>query len=209
MIGGATPNPNSGGLAAQIKAALRRDPRRSGLLAILLLILAALWGKMFVGGNAPLEATASSLTPAQQISADTKSSQPISQSKGARTLTQWAKIPSAELDRNLFSVPFEYYSQDPAHPPKSKHTEQVQAKSSATEADLLRERQNLAENLRKAAASLTLEGTVLGANPRAWVNGLLVGIGQPIGDTGFRIARIESRRVFIERDGVQIELSMK
>jgi hypothetical protein len=38
---------------------------------------------------------------------------------------------------------------------------------------------------------------------------VLVGIGQEIGKTGFRVARIESRRIFIEREGVQIELLMK
>jgi hypothetical protein len=49
----------------------------------------------------------------------------------------------------------------------------------------------------------------MGANPRAWVNGVLVSVGQQIGSTGFSVAKIEPRRIFIEKQGVQIELSMK
>ena len=162
-----------GGLAEQLRAAVKRDPRRAWLLAILVAILVFLWAKP------------------------------------SKSLSEWANEPTGKMGRNLFSVPYDYYPQDPAHPPASSNTDNGSAKSASTQADQLKERQILIENLREQAAGLTLEGTVLGQNPRVWINGVLVGLGQPIGDSGFRVAKIESRRVFIERDGVQIVLSMK
>jgi len=65
------------------------------------------------------------------------------------------------------------------------------------------------ENIREQAASLSLEGIVMGPNPKASVNGQLLGVGQDIGATGFRIVKIEPRRVFVESHGIRIDLAMK
>jgi hypothetical protein len=118
------------------------------------------------------------------------------------TLAQWARQPTDNHTRNLFAVSINDYPIDPAHAESS-------AKSDSSQADQMKERQILIQNLQAQAAKLTLEGVVLGDSPKAWIDGLLVGIGQPIGDTGFRVASIDARRILIQRDGVQIELSMK
>jgi hypothetical protein len=197
-----------GGLAEQLRAAVKRDPRRAWLLAILVAILVFLWAKLLVGGHSPQSATAAPLDAAM-VDADGGTTAIVPREQPSKSLSEWANEPTGKMGRNLFSVPYDYYPQDPAHPPASSNTDNGSAKSASTQADQLKERQILIENLREQAAGLTLEGTVLGQNPRVWINGVLVGLGQPIGDSGFRVAKIESRRVFIERDGVQIVLSMK
>ncbi|MGA2229348.1 MAG: hypothetical protein ABSH22_00335 [Tepidisphaeraceae bacterium] len=196
------------GLVQQLRAAMKRDPRRVWLLAVLVAVLVCLWGKLIVGGHGPQSASAARLDTSG-TSGDDGTVQAGRREQPIKSLSDWANESDRDMGRNLFSVPYDYYPQDPNHPPPSANTDNGSAKSAATEADQVKERQILIENLREQAGGLTLEGTVLGENPRVWINGVLVGLGQPIGQTGFRVAKIESRRVFIERDGVQIELSMK
>ena len=86
-----------------------------------------------------------------------------------KSLSDWANEPERDLGRNLFSVPYDYYPQDPNHPPPTANTDNGNAKSATTQADQVKERQILIENLREQASSLTLEGTVLGQNPRVWI----------------------------------------
>jgi len=190
------------------KAAVKQDPKRSGLLTVLIAVLLGIWGKMLFSNHAPIDATAS---PIQAPVADNRNavSSEDGQHRAGLSLADWARQPVGSLQRNLFSVPFDYYPEDPAHPPKSSTPVDNQAKSGLAQADQLKERQILIQNLRAQAADLTLEGTILGANPRAWINGVLVDLGQSVGKSGFRVTKIESRRIFIEREGVSIELSMK
>jgi len=196
------------GLGQQLRAAMKRDPRRVWLLAVLVGILFCLWGKLILGGHSPQSAAAARVDTSASFG-DDGAAQSGRHDQPVMRLSDWANEPAEDLGRNLFSVPYDYYPQDPAHPQAAANTDNGSAKSATTQADQVKERRILIENLREQAGNLTLEGTVLGQNPRVWINGLLVGLDQPIGATGFRVAKIESRRVFIERDGVQIELSMK
>jgi hypothetical protein len=196
------------GWFAQVKAAVKRDPKRSGLLAILVTVMFALWGRMIIGNHGPAGASAAGVEAAVVNNLQSAAGQ-AGQGPPKLPLSDWARQTVGQINRNLFSVPFDYYPEDPAHPPKRTQMDNNQAKSADSQADQIKERQILVQNLQTEAADLTLEGTVLGTNPRAWINGVLVGIKQPIGKTGFVVSRIESRRIFIEKEGVQIELLMK
>jgi hypothetical protein len=184
--------------------AIPGDARKSLLLTALLTVLLVFWGRVMFGGHTPGAATADVNQPGAPV-AEAEAAEPRAEGHGVPSLADWAKESSA-LKRNLFAVPYDKYPMDPAYDP---NTNTDAAKSASALADQLKERQILVERLRSEAAKLTLEGVVLGSSPKAWVSGLLVGVGQPVGQTGFSVKRIEARRIFIECNGVQFELAMK
>jgi hypothetical protein len=77
----------------------------------------------------------------------------------------------------------------------------------ALQADQRDKQENLRANFKTLAAKLRLESTMPGAQPRAMVNGELVGEGSVV--AGFRVIKIEARRITIEREGIQLEIQMK
>jgi hypothetical protein len=186
---------------------LRGNARKSLLLTALLIAFVGIWARMIIGGHTPGAASAQEhqQPAAAVLAAEAAGAAPKTGNQGAASLAQWASE-GGSLSRNLFAVPYDQYPMDPSYNPQ---TGSDTAKSASAQADHLKERQALIGKLRSEAAKLTLEGVVLGASPKAWVSGLLVGVGQPVGQTGFRVTRIEPRRVVIECDGVQLELAMK
>ena len=48
---------------------------------------------------------------------------------------------------------------------------------------------------------------MMGASPKALINGQLVGEGEVV--AGFRVLKIEARRMIIEREGIQLEIQTK
>lgn len=211
----------TGGPLDRLRAALKRGPDRTSLsprqallLAALAIVLIGAWGRAILRSRTLADAAPSgaSQTPPSTESdfpgAEAKTAEPALR-RSAPSLAEWANVPPASIHRNLFAVPFDDYPVDPAHPLQNGQSDADASKSDSGQADQIKERQKLVEALRAQAQDLTLEGTILGSNPRAWINGVLVGVGQSVDPTGFKVVRIESRQVFIERDGVQLELSMK
>jgi hypothetical protein len=192
--------------STRISAGLAADSRRNWILVILAVVLLIIWGRLIFGGARFGEAA---LLPAAQSSGGDLQNVSRGERRGSGlSLAQWAQEPIKQTPRNFFRVPFDSYQPDPNHPPQSLQKSD-EGKSSADGTDQNKERQKLVESLREQAADLTLESTMPGPHPQAWINGLVVGLGDPIGTTGFTVAKIETRRIFIERDHVQIVLSMK
>jgi hypothetical protein len=199
----------SGSFFDRLCAAARRDPKRAWLLAALVAVMITLWARMMLGGHGPLDVAVAATNPTVDgAGADGLPLHSGRRGQPAISLAQWARQPLQVEERNLFAVPYDQYPMDPAHPPAAQPQDE-QPKSIATATDKDKEHQTLVETFRGQAASLAVEGTLMGANPRAWINGVLVSVGQQIGSTGFSVAKIEPRRIFIEKQGVQIELSMK
>jgi hypothetical protein len=80
------------------------------------------------------------------------------------------------------------------------------AKSTHAQADQRKERQILIENLQRQASQLRIQTILMGENPRALINGTLVGEGDVA--ASFRVLRIEARRLVVEREGVRLEILM-
>ncbi|MBV8779989.1 MAG: hypothetical protein JO353_01200, partial [Phycisphaerae bacterium] len=55
--------------------------------------------------------------------------------------------------------------------------------------------------------SIRPQSTMLGASPRAMVNGTLVAEGESIG--GFHLLKIEAHGIVVEQQGVVLEVSMR
>jgi hypothetical protein len=210
----ANPNPPSPpSLLNQLTAALKSDPRKTWVLTILLTVMLVLWGRMMLGGHSPAEVLAGA-PETSDISTGVVGH--LSGHHGQRVpLAEWARQPAASLSRNLFSVPFDYYPQDGSRLPEVSRSNldggfwDDLAKSMSAHADQKKERQILIDNLRTQASDLSLEGTVLGSQPKAWVNGSLVGVGEQVGSSGFRVVKIEARGIVVEREGVRLEVPMK
>ena len=77
----------------------------------------------------------------------------------------------------------------------------------ALQADQRDKRQNLIANYKAQAASLRLVSTMMGPQPKAMVNAELVGEGSVV--AGFRVLKIEARRIIVEREGIRLEIQMK
>jgi hypothetical protein len=61
--------------------------------------------------------------------------------------------------------------------------------------------------LKLDAAAIRPTSTMIGASPRAMINGTLVGEGDTV--ASFMVLKIESRGIVVERNGVQLAIPLK
>ena len=82
------------------------------------------------------------------------------------------------------------------------------AKSLAAKADQEKARGILRDNVRAKASRLDLQSTgMFNGVPKAMVNGVIVQEGDTI--EGFRIMQIETKRIVVELEGIQVEVIFK
>jgi hypothetical protein len=203
------PSRPAGASWQQFQSAVRNDPRRTLMLMVLVAVLLVLWGRLLLDGKSPSEAIASLTSPQTPEDTDSTPQHASRRAQYGLSLADWARQPVRPLNRNFFAVPYDFYPPDPSHPPASEKSSSDSANSGSSPADQLKERQILVENIREQASQLSLDGIVMGPNPKASVNGQLVGVGQDISATGFRIVTIEPTRIIVVSHGVRIELAMK
>lgn len=127
------------------------------------------------------------------------------------------RVPVAGLSRKLHRDPFSSAGWDRLGPALLSRwggtSDEAAAKGSSlwsTIATALIEHRRLrrheVESLRKELAGLTLQSTLTGSRPLAYISGQLVREGQML--RGFSVLRIRDRRVLLRRDGYELELSM-
>ncbi len=211
--------------AAQNKIfrAMKADPKKTGVLTLLVVVLAVMWVRMGAGpkgGATP--AIAGVQSPASLVLGGTGASYKSGEVQAALTAWRSAEIPVA-LERNLFAAKLEYFPKDgtseaakvttPA-PASDGFWEKIE-KSMSDQADQKREKRVLTENLQGQLALVRLQSTMMGARPKAVINGELVGVGGIVATgsgnsrTEFRVLKIEARRVIVEREGIELEIPMK
>jgi len=197
-------------------AAVRRDPHKAGFLTALVAILAVLQVRLQMShGDGPNRANASSSAARPDNGATIKrgaagASRPQDTLAAVRA---WREAPPEVLGRNLFAVDLDRYPQDgnrptaPVAAPATQGFWDELAKSMSFHADARKERQILVENLQQQASQLRLQSTMMGASPKAVIDGEMVGEGDVI--ASFRVLRIEPRRIIVEREGIKLEIQMK
>jgi hypothetical protein len=193
-------------------AAIKADPKKSSVLVALILLLGFLWLKVMLKQDPfPARLSAAALAAAPTPAPDN----PLARRSDATlaALADWTHNPISPLNRNLFAVKLDYYPQDGSKiattlraPVGDGFWDQV-AKSLTARADQKKERRILIENLQLQAAQLKLQSTLMGSQPRAMINGELVGEGNVV--ASFRILKIEARRIVVEREGIKLEIQMK
>jgi len=216
---------SSAGWQAKAIAAVRRDPKRNGFLALLAILLVITVMRQFGGGKpraasaAPsrseaASSTATSARPANSRAADFdaahSSKRPTSNSPA---LQKWADTAPAPISRNLFAVRMEYFPVDGLRTSGNGAVSGDDGfwarleKSLTVQADQRGKRENQIANYKARAAELNLQSTMMGPRPKAMVNGELVGEGDVV--ASFRVSRIEARRIIVEREGIRLEIQMK
>ena len=203
------------GLVKKLTAAVRRDPQKAGILTVLVAILVVLQVRLLTGSKAvgPSRAKAAAIMPKSD-----KGSMGNASDNG-NPLRAWEQQPSATLKRNLFVVNLEKFPQDSGQTATASAKSALfwddLAKSLSLQADVRKERQVLIANLQQQASQLRLQSTMMGAVPKAVINGDMVGEGSVVacgtGDSRvtFRVLKIEARRIIIEREGIKLEIQMK
>lgn len=204
-------------------SAMKSDPKKTGVLTLLVIVLAVMWVRMWSGSKGgPAPAVAATQAPAFLVGNGEASSHKSGEVLAALTAWKSSEIPVG-LGRNLFAAKLDYFPSDAksvqATTPVATETSttfwnQVE-KSMSDQADLLRQRQVRSENLQRQVASLRLESTLMGQRPKAVIGGELVGVGGVVASgsgedrTEFRVVKIEARRVIVEREGIELEIPMK
>ena len=194
-------------------AAVRASPGKSSVLTGLVLIMAVAWIRVLVGGHTNPASAQAARTPAA-AAAMVFATEPAdlhhpTEQEGP-SLQQWARQPVRPLTRNPFAVPLDCYPMDAAknNDPASTGAGywNLVSKSMSSRADQQEQRQILIDNIRIAAEALKLDSTIMGATPGAMVNGQMVREGSVI--DGFRVLKIESRQLIVEREGVKLAIMM-
>jgi hypothetical protein len=202
-------------ISAKISRALKQDPKKALVLSVLFALLLGMWGKMFLGGGRNTPKSAAAMPPAPMApSGDSQKARAKSADRNA-LLRDWLDQPLPQkTTRNLFELKMEYFPMDGSRPTESSRTEQKDptfwdrlAKSIDAQADQQHKREILIANLRQQAAAVDLTSTVMGPRPKAMINGVMVGEGQVVAQ--FRVLKIESRSVVVEREGIKLEIPMK
>ncbi len=195
---------------SKLMAMVRSDPKKAGVLGVLLAVLALLAGRAALGSK---PSPASAKSPPRSLPAKSPvAAAPTNRMAGAiAALQKWAEAPVPPVSRNLFSVCMDYFPVDGSRAVRSDQTGDGfwlrLEKSMALQADQRDKRQNLIANYKAQAASLRLVSTMMGPQPKAMVNAELVGEGSVV--AGFRVLKIEARRIIVEREGIRLEIQMK
>ena len=201
--------------------AVKNDPQKAAILTVLVAILVVLQVRLQMSGKdaGPSSAVANTSPGAADNAPHgagaagdplgfATSSRP---QDSATALRAWMDAPSGHLTRNLFAVQLERFPYD-ANRIHTANNDAVGfwdelAKSMTFRADVRKERQILVENLARQASELRLQSTIMGASPKAVIDGGLVGEGDVV--ASFRVLKIEPRRIVVEREGIKLEIQMK
>jgi hypothetical protein len=210
-------NASTSNLQHRLNRALTADPKKSAALAVLFIVLLVVVVKMTVGqakahpasagaamvGNAPGSLQLKAAHPGTSWQKSTSPSE---------ALQKWASAPPPSVSRNLFSVRIDYFPTEGSRTTQSGAIDEGfwsrLGKSMALQADQRDKQENLKANFKAQAEQLRLESTMTGGpQPKAMVNGELVGEGSVV--AGFRVLKIEARRITVEREGIQLEIQTK
>ena len=202
----------------KIRRAVRNDPQKAGILTVLVSILVVLQIRLQMSedSSGPARAAANAAAPLADnpppfgaVPPEVHvSAYPLD---SAAALRMWMDAPGAPLTRNLFEVDLQRFPHDGSRV-QTTNKDVVGfwdelAKSLVSRADVKKERQILVENLARQASQLRLQSTIMGASPKAVIDGGLVGEGDVVAT--FRVLRIEPRRIIVEREGIKLEIQMK
>jgi hypothetical protein len=200
----------------RIAEAIRKEARKAAVLTFLVAILVVLWIRMALKKEGPQQAVAGTTVARIDPASSSKGGAKPLSLESAASVKGWMAAPLRPISRNLFAVKLERFPQET---PGAANNAPTLAgfwgdveKSVMQQADV---RKGLKETLQKQVASqLRLTSTMMGAKPRALINGKLVKEGNVVAygpannRTVFRVLKIEARRVIIEHEGIQLEIAM-
>jgi hypothetical protein len=206
-------NSNPTNFQQKLSALMKTEPKKAIALGVLFTVLAVMVGRFLLGNSSPKSARASVASKATNAigkNALSRSSAPRSGNATA-ALLKWSDASVPPISRNLFTVRTEFFPKDGSGTTHSDSTEGGfwlnLEKSMALRADQRVKQDNLIANYKAQASDLKIQSIVMGPQPRAMVSGQMVTEGDVV--AGFRVLKIEARRMIIEREGIRLEIQMK
>ncbi len=183
---------------AVLRAHLRADPRKTGVLIVLVVVMAIVFARLYLKSSVPNEANASDgggAVPSRE--GDTSGATDVTEREPATTPKR-VVIPGhlpTELARNPFAVRLDRFplAGGPTEPISTPSAEVVEGGPD--------------EDIREAANELALQSTICGGFPLACINGQVVSQGQEI--AGFVVKSIEPTRVVLWRGGTAVALNLR
>jgi len=185
---------------SHIRDQLLADKKQLGILATLAVVGLLLWGRMALQ-DVPKTAMAD---PAKTAAGTKAKSAAKKQDDTRREVVEIALYDA--MDRNVFWVNPELYPRI-EKPHKSKGdpvvTPPVNPNKPPSDEEVARAHRLAVQ---QEAESLVLQSTILGSRPRAFINNTLLGAGETI--DGFRVVKIDLRKVSLQKGDVIIVLEM-
>jgi hypothetical protein len=192
----------------------KADPKKAGVLAVLVAVLGTMWLRMAMSGGPETAGASTSIKSDNDIAdrAHAAGRAMIPSAAGAAALAEWRKEPVSPIVRNLFTLQLDEFGQQGGTPvgPVTRVEDgfwDELAKSLSSQADQNKQRQIRTDNAVRDAGRMNLQTIVMGASPKAVIDGEMVGEGSVV--AGFRVSRIEARRIIVEREGIRLEIPMK
>jgi hypothetical protein len=208
------PAPPTSSFLGNLVRTAKADPKKAGVLAVLVTVLGGMWIRMALsGGPQSADASTSSKSDNEVVGAAHEGLRNYAPSAaGAAALAEWRKEPVNPVVRNLFTVQLDNYRHQDGAPsvPVTRVEEgfwDELAKSLSSQADQNKQRQIRTENAIRDAARMQLQTIVMSASPKAVIDGEMVEEGSVV--AGFRVSKIEARRIIVEREGIKLEIPMK
>lgn len=200
---------------AKLLEAAKGDPKKAGVLAVLVAVLGTMWARMAMtdGGGPQTAGAATAAASDHEVAARASAAGrgTIISASSAAAMAEWRAAPVSPIVRNLFVVQLDQYAHAGGAPvvPVSRADDgfwDELAKSLSSVADQNKQRQIRIDNAVRDAGRMQLQTIMMGASPKAVINGEMVGEGSVV--AGFRVSRIEARRIIVEREGIRLEIPM-
>lgn len=177
-------------------AELRRDKKKTALLAVLAMVAVIVVGRSLVGKSVPASAHGAPdpVTLTSPVYSSEIQAVPVAATAAPKPVKLNLK---SDITRDLFTADMDYFPPEPvvqAVPkPATMPVDEGEVHANAIRA--------------QATRSLLLQSTVCGVDSVAIINGLVLRLGDWI--TGFKVVEITSRTCTIEKDGVRVTLEMQ
>jgi len=177
-------------------AELSRDKKKTCILAVLLL-LGVVMGMRVVFKTHPAKAQAkAALAPAEAPKAFPARTAPAPAADGDARIEERIRMNDRRIDRDLFVPDVQAFPLAPVKSKKPAPTGTARTNQKSTE-----------EIVQELARELTLQSTIISAQPTAIINGELLNVKGTI--NGFVLKKITSGACEISKDGVTVRLVME
>jgi hypothetical protein len=182
-------------------AELKRDRKKTAVMAVLLLVALVAVGRLFLRSAVPTKAAAApaagKAAPAARASSAQRSDSGEDRSgESGRERVKYLGPIDTTIKRDIFAANPKYFpavvKPDVASHAAPSGMDDINAERAAIQAKAL---------------ELALQSTVVSANPTAIIEGQVLHVGDWV--NGFRVVEIGSRQCTLEKSGVKVTIEMK
>jgi len=182
----------------RVTAELKRDKKKTMILAILLLVAAIVLGRTLLTGVAPQQANAAGVDAVVQVPEPPgEFVEPARQDRAA--VREYINQLDHSVDRDIFAMNRDFY------PPEVPSERPELLGQAETDADQQYKAQQ--QLMQAQARALLLQSTMISSRPTAIINGRVLRVGEWI--NGFEVVEITPRSCVVAKNDVNIILHMK